>query len=239
MGDRFTKSLLQPIPPAAVMQLIQGGWPTDLVLKTVLRSINGIRNDSLGVGGDPGFRELVEALFRLQRAGGLGNRVEARKDGSAVILMLRREGKSSGQLEDARRVAELLGLEEGASEIDVVYGFAPRSGHEVAMVTRSMLEIILDLGTGIDLPAGGAASGRVLLGLRQAGEEAAVPLVHIRSGAAAPDMAYAAVPYKGHWYWIDDSDIASKRIFTFLMILFSLAETGQAPAAPVVTVPSR
>jgi hypothetical protein len=47
------------------------------------------------------------------------------------------------------------------------------------------------------------------------------------------------VPYKGHWYWIDDADVASKRIFTFLMILFSLAETGQSTAAPVVTVPSR
>ena len=239
MGDRFTKSLLQPIPPAAVMQLMQGGWPTDLVLKTVLRSINGIRNDSLGVGGDPGFRELVETLSRLQRAGGLGNRVEARKDGSAVILMLQREGKSPGQLEDARRVGELLGLEEGVSEIEVVYGFAPRSGHEVAMVTRSMLEIILNLGTGIDLPAGDAASGRVLPGLRQDGEAAAVPLVRIRSGAAAPEAAYAAVPYKGQWYWIDDTDIASKRTFTFMMILFSLAETGQVPAAPVVTVPSR
>ncbi len=239
MGDRFTKSLLQPIPPAAVMQLMQGGWPTDLVLKTVVRSINGLRNDSLGVAGDPGFREIVELLSRLQHVGGLGNRVEARKDGSAVILVLRRAGRVSGELKDAGRVAELLGLEEGASEIEVVYGFAPRSGREVAMITRSMLEIIMNLGVGIDLPAGDATSGRVLPGPRQAGEEAATPLVRIRSGAAAPEVTYAAMPYKGHWYWIDDNDIASKRTFTFLMILFSLAETGQVPAAPVVTVPSR
>jgi len=47
------------------------------------------------------------------------------------------------------------------------------------------------------------------------------------------------VPYLGYWYWIDQADIASKRTFTFLMILFSLAETGQSAAAPVVTVPSR
>jgi hypothetical protein len=63
--------------------------------------------------------------------------------------------------------------------------------------------------------------------------------VHIHSGTVAPADAYAAVPYKGYWYWIDDTDIASKRTFTFLMILFSLAETGQTTAAPVVTVPSR
>jgi hypothetical protein len=47
------------------------------------------------------------------------------------------------------------------------------------------------------------------------------------------------VQFKDHWYWIDDTDIASKRTFTFLMLLFSLAETGQPAAAPVVTVPSR
>jgi hypothetical protein len=54
-----------------------------------------------------------------------------------------------------------------------------------------------------------------------------------------PRKAYVAVPYKGYWYWIDDTDIASKRTFTFLMILFSLAETGQSVAGLVVTVPSR
>ena len=79
----------------------------------------------------------------------------------------------------------------------------------------------------------------MLPGLRQAGQAAGRPLVHIRSGRGEPAQAYAAVPYKGHWYWIDETDVDSKRIFTFLMILFSLAETGQAPAAPVVTVPSR
>jgi len=45
--------------------------------------------------------------------------------------------------------------------------------------------------------------------------------------------------HRGHWYWIDDSDVASKSSFTFLLILFSLAETGPSSAAPVVTVPSR
>jgi hypothetical protein len=61
----------------------------------------------------------------------------------------------------------------------------------------------------------------------------------IHAGTDAPADAYVAVQYKGYWHWIDDTDIASKRIFTFLMILFSLAETGQTTAAPVVTVPSR
>jgi hypothetical protein len=178
-------------------------------------------------------------LSSLQRAGGLGNRIETRKDGSAVILVLRPESRQSGPLEDARRLGELLGLEPGVNEIEIVYGLAPLGGRDVAMITRSMLEIILDLGLGIDLPAAHAASGRALPGPWQAGDAKAAPLVKIRSGTEAPDGAYAAVAYKGHWFWIDDTDVASKRTFTFLLILFSLAETGQGPSAPIVTVPSR
>jgi hypothetical protein len=102
-----------------------------------------------------------------------------------------------------------------------------------------MMEIILQLGFGIDLPAADVASGRVLAGKRQADDARSKPLVHIRSGAEAPADTYAAVKYKGNWYWIDENDIASKRTFTFLMMLFSLAETGQSAPAPVVTVPSR
>jgi hypothetical protein len=55
----------------------------------------------------------------------------------------------------------------------------------------------------------------------------------IHSGSTAPANTYAAVPYKDYWYWIEDTDITSKRTFTFLMILFSVAETGQPTAAPV------
>ena len=104
MGDRFTKSLLQPVPPSAVFQLMQGGWPADLVLQTVVGSINGLRNSFVGVEADPGFQQLVEALTRIQRAGGLGIRVEPRKDGNAVVVVIRREDKGAAPSKDARLV---------------------------------------------------------------------------------------------------------------------------------------
>jgi hypothetical protein len=239
MGDRFTKSLLQPVPPSAVFQLMQGGWPADLVLQTVVGSINGLRNSFGGVEADPGFQQLVEALARIQRAGGLGIRVEPRKDGSAVVVVIRRDDRGAAPGNDARLVQELLGLEEGISEFEIAYGLVPKDRREVAMLSRSMLEIMLQLGYGVDLPAEHARDGRALPGRWQAGDAEAKPLVRIHSGAEAPTDAYTAAPYKSHWYWIEDTDIASKRTFTFLMILFSLAETGPSTAAPVVTVPSR
>jgi len=239
LGDRFTRSLLKPIPPASAFELLQGGWPADLVLHTVVGSINGLRNASAGAPSDPGFEELSETLTRIQRAGNIGIEVDSRKDGSGVLLVIRRPGTETVPSDDGRRVRELLGLSVDASQFEIVYGMFPRDAGHVAVLTRSMMEIMLHLGFGIDLPAADVASGRVLASKRQAGDAGSKPLVHIRSGAEAPTDTYAAVQYKGNWYWIDESDVESKRTFTFMMILFSLAETGQSAPAPVVTVPSR
>jgi hypothetical protein len=239
VGERFTKSILQPIPPVAVFHLLQGGWPAAAVFRTVVGSVNGLRNASAGVAADPGFDELCEALSRIQRTGAIGIRVEARKDASRVVAMIRRAEGATEPSEDSRRVRELLGLPEDADEFEITYGQVARNRTEVAMLTRSMMEIMLQLGFGIDVPAAHTAGGRALPGRLQPGNAPAKPLVHIHSGTEAPADAYAAVPYKGYWYWIDDTDIASKGIFTFLLMLFSLAETGQTSAAPVVTVPSR
>jgi hypothetical protein len=239
MGDRFTRSLLQPIPPMAVFQLMQGGWPAELVFPAVVSSINGLRNSWGGTAEDPRFRQLVEALARIQRAGDLGFRVDSRKDGGAVLIVLRRQGKGARPSEDGLLVRNLLGMEEGLDEIQVAYGLAPRNIQEVAMLSRSMLELIMQLGVGIELPAAHAADGRALPLLQADAGTRAAALVKIHSGSSIPADAYVATPYKGYWYWIDDTDIASKRMFTFLMILFSLAETGQNVAAPIVTVPSR
>jgi hypothetical protein len=239
LGDRFTKSLLQPIPPASVFQLLQGGWPAGLVFPTVVNSVNGLRNATAGVAADPGFDELTAAFSRIQRAGNIGIEVQPRKDGGALLVVMRKPDADVPLGDDSRRTRELLGLTGDTTDFEVAYGLFPRGPNQVAVVTRSMMEIMLQLGFGIDLPPADVANGRVLPGRWQAGEAEDKPLVHIRSGPDVPADTYSAVQYKGNWYWIDENDIASKRTFTFLMILFSLAETGQSAAAPVVTVPSR
>jgi hypothetical protein len=240
LGDRFTRALLQPIPPVSVFQLVQGGWSPSLVFPTVVGSVNGLRNASAGVAADPGFDELTAALSRIQRAGNIGIEVQPRKDGSGVLVVMRKPGTGPAALsDDSRRVRELLGLGGDSTDFEVAFGLYPRSENQVAIVTRSMMEIILQLGFGIDLPPADVASGKVLPGKWQAGDVASKPLVHIQSGPKEPAESYAAVKYKDNWYWIDETDVASKRTFTFLMILFSLAETGQGAPAPVVTVPSR
>ena len=65
------------------------------------------------------------------------------------------------------------------------------------------------------------------------------PLIRIGSAAERPDDAFAAVRYRGYWFAIDDHDMPSKRLFTFLMFLFTLVETSGKEGAPVVTIPAQ
>lgn len=238
LGARFTNSMLQPIPPAAVLRLVQSGWGADIVFRTVLRSVNGLRNVSSGVEADPRFRQMIDTIDRIQAADGFDLRLLPRKDSTAVVLELPKETDAALQAE-RRRLVELLGLREDATELEIVYGRFPRGGAEIAMITRSMLEIMLELGFSVELPEAHARDGRTLAGRGQPGAAVSGGLVRIRSGTEAPADAYAAVSYRGHWFWIDGNDIASKSTFTFMLILFSLAETGQSASVPLVTVPSR
>ena len=78
-GQQFTKSLLTPISPAAVMALVQAGWPVDITFRVAVRSINGIqagtRGRMLAQAEDPRFGKLLEALRRLQQKGNIAIRV--------------------------------------------------------------------------------------------------------------------------------------------------------------------
>ncbi len=43
-GDKFTRSLMTPIPPAVIVSLIQSRWQVDMVLRICAQSVNGIYN---------------------------------------------------------------------------------------------------------------------------------------------------------------------------------------------------
>jgi hypothetical protein len=63
--------------------------------------------------------------------------------------------------------------------------------------------------------------------------------MRVKSADERPSDAFAAVQYRGRWFWIDDRDLESKRMIMFLTVFSSLAETGTAPQVPLITIPAR
>lgn len=133
-GVQFNRSMLTPIPPAAVLFTMQAGWPIDQVLRITVRSINGVS----AAGGDSvRFERVVTLLRALQRADVLGMRVQGEKpDQQTVVLFFR--GRTLTPDEDAmtREIRQTLSLAQGRSEFRVVFGAVAASDAEVALQTR-------------------------------------------------------------------------------------------------------
>jgi len=109
------------------------------------------------------------------------------------------------------------------------------------MTTRSMLQVMLELAAGsVEVPASDVAEGRAAPGLVTDGAPGAADAstIPIQSGPEAPKDAYVAVRYGGRSFWIADTDVQAKLRFAFVMLLFSISDTGVRGNAPVVTVPA-
>jgi hypothetical protein len=146
-GDKFTRTLMKPIPPTAILSLIQAGYPVDLVLRICTRSVNGIRNRYGGSArahhADPGFYPLLERLRRIQNSGAMGLRVQKTDDMEGVLMSLRGKVDASTE-EDIAFVRKTLGLDPAGDEFRIAYGSIARDSRELAILTRSVLEILVD-----------------------------------------------------------------------------------------------
>lgn len=243
-GDRFARSLLRPIPPSAIFELIQAGYPADTILQMTVRGINGLSNRTTLAGetreADPEFYAVLAALRRLQLSGNVSLRIEKRgaEEVGFLILSSRRNQQANSDLDFVLKALRLNPGENG--QINLTFGALAQGDKEIAVLSRSMLGVLLEVAGGIDVPGADVAGGRAGPSARQAdaSDPHDRPLIRIFSGSAPPARPYAAVRYHDTWFWIPDDDLASKRVFTFLMMFFSLAETGVTPQAPVVTIPA-
>jgi hypothetical protein len=242
-GQQFNKSFMTPIPPGAILFLIQSGWPADLIYPLIVDSINGHRGRVSGGmnarPGDPGFTRVVQLFRKIQQSGAVGMRIIKGKDLQETTLMFFHRKNIPVEIENAlKEVSTLLGLQPGIQEIEVEYGLIPENDTEIVMLTRSMLQIMVELATNVDVPANHIAEGRTISSLSQDEDLADSQLIRINHSKERPQNAFVAVRYRDYWFYLDDRDLRSKRTFAFLMILFSVTETGGREGLPLVTIPA-
>ena len=242
-GERFARNLMTPIPPAAILSLLQAGYPADIVLRLCVHSINGINSRYGGSArvheAAPEFYPLVERLRNIQLSGALGLRVRKTGDQTATLMTFSKKPSAAIQA-DRAEVRRLLGLDPEAEEFSVVYGSVAANDREIAILTRSMLEILIDLSSYIEVPAASVSERRTFPTPAQelTSGVPVPPLIRIFSSPQNPGDAFAAVSYRKDWFWIDDKDFSSKRLFSFIMFLFTLTETEGRQGAPIITIPA-
>lgn len=241
-GAHFLQVLMTPIPPPALFRLIEQGWPADLLLQVGVQSINGISNRRGGARGhaaDPHFAKLVTALQRLQASGVLGLRVEMSSETKqeGTVMVISQQPLPAEVEADRALVRKLLGLRPDVQKFKVVYGAVAESDEVIAVQTNSAFQILNLLASTVEVPPEHIAERRTYPSFVEPGGALSFPtLIRVHADKWQPTDSFAAVNYRDCWYWIDDSDYWSKSVFTFLMIIMTLAETGEKVQAPVVTI---
>jgi len=243
MGDKFARSLMSPIPPPAILSLMQAGYPVDLVFRLLVQEINGVRNrfggEARARSADPEFYSLIEKMRQIQSSGAIGMRFKRTGKEESASMVIRGERDPAIEALSAE-VRKLLRLDPHAKEFNVLYGSIPKDDKEIAILTRSLLQVIVDISAGIEVPAAHVEEKRVgPTYVEEAVKDGRIlPLVRIHSSSKKPDDAFVSIPYRDSHFWIDDRDLMSKKIFSFLMFVFTLVETGEKGTAPIVTVPT-
>lgn len=242
-GKKFAQTLMMPIPAISVLSLIDSGYPVEYVFRLFLNSINGVQNRHGGFSrehaADPEFYILVEKLGRIQQENAVGMRIQTTVDES-IMLFLFRATDDEEILKDIQDVREILGLNPNVQEFKVLFGSNPRDDLEIAILSRSLLEMLADMSSSIDVPEIHIAEKRVRPTFREeniAGKSVK-PLIQIHSSQKEPSDAFVSVAYRGYFFWIDDKDFPSKKLFSFLMFVSTLTETGEDSRAPIVTIPT-
>jgi len=174
IGEQFTKSIMTPIPPVSIFYLIQSGWSVDFVMSTCVQSINGIYNrdarKSTVQPADPEFDELLNVMRDIQKDRLVDLRIrksineKGKEQGETVIIFIKPhlsmdDYKILGDLQD------LLGLPRYRREYRFVYGSIPEGEDEIAMLTRSMLDIMAELAAEIQVPVEHIQEDRVSTGV--------------------------------------------------------------------------
>jgi hypothetical protein len=245
-GDDYLRGLLTPVRPESVFFLIQAGYPADGVLLSMVSSINGLKNEEASLEGvappSPEFLRVLHLMRQLQLAGGLGLRVETNhQTGSTSILTIRREHPASPEIAEAGRELErLLDLDSDATEFKLAFATVPANSRELAVVTRSLVQLMKVMASQADIPPEDLTEGRATPGWESVPDlPDELRFIRIHSDKSKPADAAVAVEYRDRWFWIDDRDLKSKRSFNVIMVMFTLANTGQREGLPLITIPAQ
>ncbi len=251
-GQDFTEHLLFPIRLTTIQQLIYTGWDINRVFRLIIQEFDQLLNSPLGA--TPGeyrnpqyasFYEATNIMRQFQKEGKLriGVRYEDCKDTpdqKTEVLQIAFPADD----ERGKKLAEMLQGEEQEGDKYIIHlrqGFNKYG--QIGVMSRSLLSCIYYLGLGVEVPQKDEQDGLVI-GSEIAKKEILdvadhlYDLIHVRSCDREPKNCYVKIFYRNHWFYIDDTDLNSKRTFILLMQLYQLqASPSSKNGGLVLTLP--
>jgi hypothetical protein len=132
------------------------------------------------------------------------------------------------EMVNAEKARGVLGQSPGALDSGVIWV-------EIGLRGRSMLEIMQVASKQVQVPGGDISRGAASADSAESPTGEASWLV-IQNSADEPSSSIR-IRHKGHWFYIDDTDLRSRETFAMLNALFAVIGGTVPGAAPVMTIP--
>lgn len=244
-GEKFHQSFMTPIPPKLLLFLMESGWSAEMVMPLTVDAINGLRG-RMAAGrnarsGNQDFYRVIRLISEVKKSGSMAFRIVKGDDNEETTVVLFYKEDIPPEVQEHRNeIKKLLNLSNVQDQVVVRYGLLPQVKDEIAILTRSMMQMMITLSTLIEVPEEHIQRGLTppMENISGIEEERLGKLIRIESGPKQPEKAFVSVNYLDHWFWINEEDFASKRTFTFLMLLFSMMENEDPEGLPLVTIPA-
>jgi hypothetical protein len=225
-GDAYIRGLITPLSPEVLFTAMQNGMPADSVMFSSFISINGLRNQSVALQGitpaDPDFHRVRALMRDIQISGAVRLYVKQTSDKEETRIIALRTKNIPLQIQsDIAELRRLLRLNPDATEFQLTSAPLPSSDTEIAVQTRSIMELMKNMAAQVAVPTEDVTRRRAFPGFETGHDvPGVVPIIRIRSSTQKPSDAFIAVHYRNSWFRIDDDDLASKAVFAQLMVSF-------------------
>ncbi|PIQ96647.1 MAG: hypothetical protein COV67_08380 [Nitrospinae bacterium CG11_big_fil_rev_8_21_14_0_20_56_8] len=246
IGEQFIQRFLSPVPLETLALLYHSGWRVDRVFRLCLQRMNRLRNAPSATGPTPnkapeyeGFKEAAQLLRHLQREDMLEVIHATHQDLPALLVQIAPEAQNGLE---AQQLSGYLGTPPQTGN----YIFSPNplsnQPQHVRVETRSLMGIMFFLSQGVEIAEEDQKAGKVTVTRDESGnifdwKKVTGDLLRVRTSPVNPSSAAVSVRYRGHWFYIDDSDLNSKSSFTLLSQLFSLQSGKLNMQSPLLTLP--
>ncbi|MDN3505292.1 MAG: hypothetical protein P0S95_06940 [Rhabdochlamydiaceae bacterium] len=251
-GKQFSELLLKPIDLVFIQQLVYSGWDIDRVFKLSVQSFDNMYNAPTASGPFPNTSPVYRKFYRVTQLlrhfqklnqlqvgvhSSLANEDSKIQTGCALQIYFPDNGNESKEL------AKLLGnlqSSEGYYVINIKLGFQKKG--QVGIMPRSILSCMYYLSLGVDVPDKHEANSIGITTICDdqcpfEWKEVIQDLICINHSKSEPSEAAVKVKYRNYWFYIDETDISSKRTFVLLLNLFNLQAGSSEQKAPILTIP--
>ena len=241
-GEEQFDRLMSPVPISILVIFARSIKTSRLPFLMVIRSINDLRNPDFVWSPlsepDPRFLRLVDLMIGLNETGHLYWARDPDKEDQFDIVIRDHAPRRTAEV---RELLTLLGqsqkmFNDAPIVLPIHHAMEKPASGGVAVTTCSIFELIEILSAAIDVPEAHSDSG---LANPYPPPGLAGKAVRILRSGGPPANASVAVKYRQSWFYIEETDQATKLMFRILRALWKdrIEATTQRPTAPVLTIP--